>query len=144
MKFLRQNILSMIAVAVFAISAAIVEGSFVYDYGVSFDAVQVSDGTSHDLHANDFASEPLFLSREDASEAALLTRRPGQQALSRTLRNGIFQGFCGRDSCTFKRIATFTGNRSAAQVNAHRGFPTPLAYQTSKEYYVFALERILC
>lgn len=144
MKFLRQNILSMIAVAVFAISAAIAEGSFVYDYGISFDTVQVSNGTSHDLQGNDFTGEPLYLSREVTSGAALLTRRPGQQALSRTLRNGIFQGFYGRDSGTFKRIATFAGNRFAAQVNAHRGFPTPLAYQTSKEYYVFALERILC
>ena len=144
MKLLRQNILSMIAVAVFAILAAIVEGSFACDYGVSFDAVQVSDGTSHDLHANDFASEPLFLSRETSSGTALLTRRPGQQALSRTLRNGNFHGFCGRDSGTLKRIATLASDRSAAQVNAHRGFPTPLAYQTSKEYYVFTLERILC
>ena len=144
MKLLRQNILSMIAVAVFAISAAIVEESFVYDYGVSFDAVQVSDGTSHDLHANDFAGEPLFLSRETSSETALLTRRPGQQAFSRTLRSSSFQGFGGRDSGTFKRVATLASNRSAVQVSAYRGFPTPLAYQTSKEYYVFTLERILC
>lgn len=144
MKFLRQKILSMIAVAVFAIGIAVVEGSFVYDYGISFDTVQVSNGTSHNLQGSDFTSKPLFLSREAASGATLLTRRPGQQALSRTLRNGNFQGFCGRDSGTFKRIATFAGNRSAAQASAHRGFPTPLAYQTSKEYYVFTLERILC
>lgn len=144
MKFLRQNILSMIAVAVFAIGIAVVEGSFVYDYGISFDTVQVSNGTSHDLHTNNFADEPLFLSRETASEAALLTRRPSQQALSRTLRNGNFHGFCGRDTGTFKRVATLAGKSPAAQASAHRGFPTPLAYQTSKEYYVFTLERILC
>ena len=144
MKLLRQNILSMIAVAVFAISAAIAEGSFVYDYGISFDTVQVSNGTSHDLHTNDFTGEPLYLSREVTSGAALLTRRPGQQALSRTLRNGNFHGFCGRDSGTFKRIATLAGKSPTAQASAQRGFPTPLAYQTSKEYYVFTLERILC
>ena len=134
----------MIAVAVFAISSAIVEGSFVYDYGNSFDAVQVTDGTSHDLHGNNFASEPLFLSRGTSSGTALLTRRPGQQALSRTLRNGSFQGFCGRDSGAFKRIATLAGKSPTVQASAHRGFPTPLAYQTSKEYYVFTLKRILC
>ena len=144
MKVLRQNILSMIAVAVFAISSAIVEGSFVYDYGNSFDAVQVSDGTNQDLLVNNFAGEPLYLSRETTSETALLTRRPGQQALSRTLRSSNFQGFGGRDSGTFKRAATFASNRSAVQINAYRGFPTPLAYHTSKEYYVFTLKRILC
>ena len=144
MKFLRQNILSMIAVVVFAIGAAIVEGSFVYDYGNSFDAIQVSGDTSHNLHTNNFADEPLFLSRETASETALLTRRPGQQALSRTLRSSSFQGFGGRDSGTFKRVTTLASNRSAVQVSAYRGFPTPLAYQTSKEYYVFTLKRILC
>ena len=144
MKFLRQNILSMIAVAVFAISSAIVEGSFVYDYENPFDAVQVSDGTSHNLHSNNFAGEPLFLSRETASETALLTRRPGQQALSRTLRSSSFQGFGGRDTGTFKRISAFVGKSSATQLSAHRGFPTPLAYQVPKDYYVFRLKRILC
>lgn len=144
MKFLRQNILSMIAVAVFAIGAAFVEGSFVYDYGNSFDAIQVSGDTAHNLHSNDIAGEPLFLSRETSSETALLTRRPGQQALSRTLRSSSFQGFGGRDSGTFKRIATFAGNSSNAHASVYRGFPTPLAYQTSKEYYVFTLKRILC
>lgn len=144
MKFLRQNILSMIAVAVFAISAAIAEGSFVYDYGISFDTVQVSNGTSHDLQGNDFTGEPLYLSREVTSGAALLTRRPGQQALSRTLRGSSFQGFGGRDTGTFKRIATFAGNRSNTHASVYRGFPTPLAYQVPKDYYVFTLKRILC
>jgi len=134
----------MITVALFAISAAIAEGSFVYDYGISTDAAQVLGGTSHDLHGSDFAGGPLFLSREANSEAALLTRRPSQQALSRTLRNGNFQGFCGRDTGTLKRATTLAGNCTAAQAHTHRGFPTPLAYQTSKEYYVFTLERILC
>lgn len=144
MKFLRQNILSMIAVAVFAISAAIVEGSFVYDYGNSSDAVQVSDGASHDLLANDFAGEPLNLSRETTSEAVLLTRRPCQQALSRTLRSGNFQGFGSRDSGFFKRAAAPAGIHGTPRTTAHNGFPTPLAYQAPKDYYVFTLQRILC
>ena len=144
MKFLRQNILSMIAVAVFAIGAAVVEGSFVYDYGNSSDAVQVSDGASHDLLANDFAGERLFLSRETTSEAVLLTRRPGQQTLSRTFRSGNFQGFGGRDSGFSRRATAPAGIHSTPRTNAHNGFPTPLAYQAPKDYYVFTLQRILC
>ena len=144
MKFLRQNILSMIAVAVFAIGAAIVEGSFVYDYGNSSDAVQVSDGASHDLLANDFAGEPLYLSRETTSEAVLLTRRPGQQALSRTLRSGSFQGFGGRDSGFSRRATPPAGIHCTPRTTTPNGFPTPLAYQAPKDYYVFTLQRILC
>lgn len=144
MKFLRQNILSMIAVAVFAIGAAIVEGSFVYDYGNSSDAVQVSDGVSHNLLANDFAGEPLYLSRETTSEAVLLTRRPGQQALSRTLRSGSFQGFGGRDSGFSRRATTPAGTHCTPRITTPNGFPTPLAYQAPKDYYVFTLQRILC
>lgn len=144
MKFLRQNILSMITIAVFAICAAVVEGSFVYDYGNSFDAVQVSDGASHDLLANDFAGEPLFLSRETTSEAVLLTRRPGQQTLSRTFRSSNFQGFGGRDSGFSRRAAAPAGIHSTPRITAHNGFPTPLAYQAPKDYYVFTLKRILC
>lgn len=144
MKFLRQNILSMIAVAVFAIGAAVVEGSFVFDYGNYSDTVQVSDDASHDLLANDFTGEPLFLSHETTSEAVLLTRRPGQQALSRTLRSGSFQGFGGRDSGFFKRASVPAGIHSTPRTTAHNGFPTPLAYQAPKDYYVFTLQRILC
>jgi hypothetical protein len=144
MKFLRQNILSMIAVAVFAIGAAVVEGSFVFDYGNYSDTVQVSDGVNHNLLANDFAGEPLFLSRETTSEAVLLTRRPGQQALSRTLRSGNFHGFSGRDSGFFKRATAPAGIHGTPRTTTPNGFPTPLAYQAPKDYYVFTLKRILC
>ncbi len=141
MKRLKQNVLSMIAVAVFAIFAAVIEGSFVYDYDVELrTAGELSDATFDQSST----SEPLFFSRENTSEAVLLTRRAGQQALSRTLRSGNFQGFCGRDASAFKRISAHIQQRISAQNLVYSAYPTPLAYQASKDYYVFTLKRILC
>lgn len=144
MKFLRQNILSMVAVALFAIGAAVAEGSFVYDYGISANTALALDGASHGFHPDNFAGEPQSLSRETASETVLLTRRSGQQTFSRTSRGGNLQEFDERDVGSFKRVAALVDKSSATQTGAHRGFPTPHAYQTSKEYYVFTLRRILC
>ena len=142
MKRLRQNILSMVAVAFFAMIAAVVESSFVYDYNIgSRAALELGDTT---FNQNGTPSQPLFLSREASSQAVLLTRRAGQQALSRSPRNGGFQGFCGRDANALKRNGVYASRLSPLSTHSHSGFPTPLAYQISKEYYVFTLERILC
>ena len=48
----------MIAVALFAILSAIVEGSFVYDYGAELGQVAESDKV---FAAHDFADNPLYL-----------------------------------------------------------------------------------
>ena len=142
MKRLRQNILSMVAVAFFAMFATVVESSFVYDYNISSQAaLELGDTT---FNQNGTPSQPLFLSREASSQAVLLTRRASQQALSRSPRNGGFQGFCGRDANILKRNGAYASRHSALSTHSHSGFPTPLAYQVSKEYYVFTLERILC
>ncbi len=142
MKFLRQNIRSMITVAVFAILAAIVEGSFACNYG--FESRQENGFADAAFGKVEAPDNPLFLSRETGAETGLLTRRPDQQAFSRTLRSGNFQGPCGRDTGAFRRTTSLSGSPIAAPSIAVSGFPTPLAYQTSKEYYVFTLERILC
>ncbi len=142
MKRLRQNILSMVAVAFFAMYAAVVESSFVYDYNIgSRAALKLGDTT---FNQNGSPTQPLFLSREAPSQAVLLTRRASQQALSRSPRNGGFQGFCGRDASALKRNGVYASRLSPLSTHLHSGFPTPLAYQASKEYYVFTLERILC
>ena len=141
MKRLKQNILSMIAVAVFAIFAAVIEGSFVYDYDVELKTAGELSDAAFDQSST---SEPLFFSRENTSESVLLTRRAGQQALSRTLRSESFQGFCGRDAGTYKRISARTQQRISAQSLVYSAYPTPLAFQASKDYYVFTLKRILC
>ena len=70
MKPVKQNILSMIAVALFAILSAIVEGSFVYDYGAELGQVAESEKV---FTAHDFADNPLYLSRESTADATLLT-----------------------------------------------------------------------
>ena len=142
MKRLRQNILSMVAVAIFAMFAAVVESSFVYDYSIgSRAALELGETT---FNQNGTPSQPLFLSRESSSQAVLLTRRASQQALSRSPRNGGFQGLCGRDASALKRNGVYACRLFPLSAHLHSGFPTPLAYQTSKEYYVFTLERILC
>ena len=85
MKPVKQNILSMIAVALFAILSAIVEGSFVYDYGTEMGRASEYGKVSAD---NVHAENPLFLLRESTAEAMQFTRRSGQQVSLRTSRSG--------------------------------------------------------
>ena len=142
MKLFKQNILPMILAAVFAIIAAVVEGTFVYDYDVEFkSAAKLTDAAS-DMNAA--PDQPLFLSHETSAAAVLLSRRSGQQTLSRTLRSNFFQGFCGRDGGIFKRFSTLAISRAIFHVLSHNVFPAQFTYQTAKEYYVFTLRRILC
>ena len=142
MKTIKQNFILMIAAAFFAIFAAVVEESFVYDYDVELrSSVELNDA---EFNPNAASEKSHFLSREVSSEAVLLTRRAGQQALSRTLRNAGFQGVGGRDAITLKWSAKHAVQKVFAPIGTHNGFPTPLAYQVPKEYYVFTLKRILC
>ena len=142
MKAIKQNFVLMIAAAIFTILTAVVEGSFVYDYDVELrSSVELSDAKFNQSAAPE---KSHFLSREVSSEAVLLTRRAGQQALSRTLRNAGLQGVGGRDAVAFKWGAKHTVQKAFATIGTHNGFPTPLAYQVPKEYYVFTLKRILC
>ena len=142
MKTIKQNFFLMIAAALFAILAAVIEGSFVYDYDVELkSSVKLSDA---EFNQDASPDKSHFLSREVSSEAVLLTRRAGQQALSRTLRNAGFHGVGGRDTVAFKWGAKHSIQKVFASIGTHNGFPTPLAYQISKDYYVFTLKRILC
>ena len=131
----------MIAVALFAILSAIVEGSFVYDYGAELGQVAESDKV---FAAHDFADNPLYLSRESTADATLLTRRSGQQVSLRASRGNGLQGDGGRSSATFKQATPFPTRIARPAVCAQCGFPLPLVYQKSKEYYVYTLERMLC
>ncbi|WP_295055372.1 hypothetical protein [uncultured Fibrobacter sp.] len=141
MKPVKQNILSMIAVALFAILSAIVEGSFVYDYGAELGQVAESEKV---FTAHDFDDNPLYLSRESTADAILLTRRSGQQVSLRASRGNGLQGDGGRSSATFKQATPFPTKIARPTVCAQCGFPLPLVYQKSKEYYVYTLERMLC
>ena len=131
----------MIAVALFAILSAIVEGSFVYDYGAELGQVAESEKV---FTAHDFADNPLYLSRESSAEALLLTRRSGQQVSLRASRGSGLQGDGGRSSATFKQATPFSTKIARPTVCAQCGFPLLLVYQKSKEYYVYTLERMLC
>ena len=119
MKPVKQNILSMIAVALIAILSAIVEGSFVYDYGAELGQVAESEKV---FTAHDFADNPLYLSRESTADATLLTR----------------------SSATSKQAIPFATKIARSTICIHCGFPLPLVYQKPKEYYVYTLERMLC
>ena len=141
MRSVKQNVSSMIAVALFAILSAIVEGSFVYDYGAELGQVAESEKV---FTAHDFADNPLYLSRESSAEALLLTRRSGQQVSLRASRGNGLQGDGGRSSATFKLATPFPTRIARPTVCAQCGFPLPLVYQKSKEYYVYTLERMLC
>ena len=131
----------MIAVALFAILSAIVEGSFVYDYGAELGQVAESAKV---FAAHDFADNPLYLSRESTADTTLLTRRSGRQVSLRTSRSGSLQGYGGRSLATFKHATPFATKFARASICIHCGFPLPLVYQKSKEYYVYTLERMLC
>ena len=141
MKPVKQNILSMIAVALFAILAAVVEGSFVYDYGTEMGRASEYGKVSAD---NVHAESPLFLLRESTAEAMQFTRRSGQQVSLRASRGNGLQGDGGRSSATFKQATPFPTKIARPTVCAQCGFPLPLVYQKSKEYYVYTLERMLC
>lgn len=132
----------MIAVALFAILSAIVEGSFVYDYGTELGQVAESEKV---FTAHDFADNPLYLSRESTADATLLTRRSGRLVSLRTSRSGSLQGYGGRSPATSKQQATpFATKIARSTICIHCGFPLPLVYQKPKEYYVYTLERMLC
>jgi len=141
MKPVKQNILSMIAVALFVILAAVVEGSFVYDYGAELGQVAESEKV---FIAHDFAGNPLYLSRESTADATLLTRRSGQQVSLRASRGNGLQGYGGRSSVTPKQGTPFATKIAWSTICIHCGFPLPLVYQKPKEYYVYTLERMLC
>ena len=141
MKPVKQNILSMIAVALFAILAAVVEGSFVYDYGTELGQVAESEKV---FTAHDFADNPLYLSSESTADATLLTRRSGRQVSVRTSRSGSLQGYGGRSSATSKQATPLATKIARSTICIHCGFPLPLGYQKPKEYYVYTLERMHC
>ena len=131
----------MIAVALFAILSAIVEGSFVYDYGTELGQATENEKV---FAAHDFADNLLYLSRESTAEALLLTRRSGQQVSLRTSRNASHQGYGNRSSANSKHATPFATKFARASICTHCGFPLPLVYQKPKEYYVYTLERMLC
>ena len=141
MKPVKQNILSMIAVALFAVLSAIVEGSFVYDYGTELGQVAESEKV---FTAHDFADNPLYLSRESTADATLLTRSSGRQVSLRTSRSSSLQGYGGRSSATSKQATPFATKIARSTICIHCGFPLPLVYQKPKEYYVYTLEQMLC
>lgn len=141
MKPVKQNILSMIAVALFVILAAVVEGSFVYDYGAELGQVAESEKVFID---HDFAGNPLYLSRESTADATLLTRRSGPQVSLRASRGNGLLGYGGRSSATPKQGTPFATKIARSTICIHCGFPLPLVYQKPKEYYVYTLERMLC
>ena len=124
----------MIAVALFAILAAVVEGSFVYDYGTELGQVAQVAESEKVFTAHDFADNPLYLSRESTADATLLTRRSGR----------LVQGYGGRSSATSKQATPFATKIARSTICIHCGFPLPLVYQKPKEYYVYTLERMLC
>lgn len=136
----------MIAVALFAILSAIVESSFVYDCGTELGRAAESENVfeSHDFVDNVHAKSPLFLSRESTAGAMLLTRRSGQQVSLRASRSNGLQGFSGRSSATFKHTTPFATKIARSTIRSRCGFPFPLVYQESKEYYVYTLGRMLC
>ena len=144
MKPVKQNILSMIAVALFAVLSAIVEGSFVYDYGTELGQVAQVAESEKVFTAHDFADNPLYLSRESTADAPLLTRRSGRQVSLRTSRSGSLQGYGGRSSATSKQATPLVTKIARSTICIHCGFPLPLVYQKPKEYYVYTLERMLC
>lgn len=112
----------MIAVALFAVLSAIVEGSFVYDYGTELGQVAQVAESEKVFTAHDFAGNPLYLSRESTADATLLPR----------------------SSATPKQGTPFATKIARSTICIHCGFPLPLVYQKPKEYYVYTLERMLC
>lgn len=131
----------MIAVALFVILAAVVEGSFVYDYGAELGQVAECEKV---FIAHDFAGNPLYLSRESTADATLLTRRSSPQVSLRASRGNGLLGYGGRSSATPKQGTPFATKIARSTICIHCGIPLPLVYQKPKEYYVYTLERMLC
>ncbi|MBO7413822.1 MAG: hypothetical protein J6U20_09205, partial [Fibrobacter sp.] len=71
-------------------------------------------------------------------------RRPFSQVSLRPQRGGPLYRIIGRDGSLFKGEKLHRIKNVSATNLQRNGFPSPLSYHVSKDYYVFTLKRILC
>ena len=94
----------------------------------------------------DQQSDNAYLDSDSPLQSALFigNRRPFSQISLRPQRGGLLYRIIGRDGSLFKGEKLHRIKNVSATNLQRNGFPSPLSYHVSKDYYVFTLKRILC
>ena len=87
-----------------------------------------------------------YIDSDSPFQSALFlgNRRPFSQVSLRPQRGGPLYRIIGRDGSLFKCEKLHRIKNVSATNLQRNGFPSPLSYHVSKDYYVFTLKRILC
>ena len=87
-----------------------------------------------------------YIDSDSPLQSALFlgNRRPFSQISLRPQRGGLLYRIIGRDGSLFKGEKLHRIKNVSTPYLQRSGFPSPLSYHVSKDYYVFTLKRILC
>ena len=133
--------LVLATLALFALPTAFDGHLSVGDAYLSADTEYTAPSADNQNHQSGNA----YLDSESPLQSALFlgNRRPFSQVSLRPQRGGPLHRIVSRDGSLFKGEKLQRVKASARHLQ-RTGFPTPLSYHVSKDYYVFTLKRILC
>ena len=140
--FLTFASLVLATLALFALPTA-------FDSHLSVESAYLSTDTEYTAPSadnQDQQSNNAYLDSDSPLQSALFlgNRRPFSQVSLRPQRSGALYRIIGRDGNLFKSEKLHRIKNVSATNLQRNGFPSPLSYHVSKDYYVFTLKRILC
>ena len=140
--FLTFASLVLAVLALFALPTAFDRHLSVADAYLSAD----TEYTAPSANVSDQQSGGTYFDSNSPLRSALFlgNRRPFSQISLRPQRGGPLHRIIGRDGSLFKGEKLHRIKNVSATNLQRNGFPSPLSYHVSKDYYVFTLKRILC
>ena len=138
--FLTFASLVLATLALFALPTAL-DGHFGDTYLSADTEFTVSPADNQDQQSGN-----AYLDSDSPLQSALFlgNRRPFSQVSLRPQRGGALYRITGRDGNLFKSEKLHRVKKVSTPYLQRSGFPSPLSYHVSKDYYVFTLKRILC
>ena len=138
--FLTFASLVLATLALFALPTAF-DGHFGETYLSADTEFTVSPADNQDQQSGN-----AYLDSDSPLQSALFlgNRRPFSQVSLRPQRSGALYRIIGRDDSLFKNEKLHRIKKVSTPYLHRSGFPSPLSYHVSKDYYVFTLKRILC
>ena len=138
--FLTFASLALALLALFALPTAF-DGHFGETYLSADTEFTVSPADNQDQQSGN-----AYLDSDSPLQSALFlgNRRPFSQVSLRPQRSGALYRIIGRDDSLFKSEKLHRIKKVSTPYLQRSGFPSPLSYHVSKDYYVFTLKRILC
>ena len=132
--------LVLASLALFALPTAL-DGHFGDTYLSADTEFTVSPADNQDQQSGN-----SYIDSDSPFQSALFlgNRRPFSQVSLRPQRGGPLYRIIGRDGSLFKGEKLHRIKNVSATYLQRNGFPSPLSYHVSKDYYVFTLKRILC